>query len=239
MAEKMDEGATATAEGRSFTQRELLLRALELDPRSARAFADLGAVCAGETVVVNEMPFSEKDLYIKAIQLDPNLRLAYENLIEVLEPGEHITVGDTSYDKRALLAKANSIQPDDEPEEKPASSSLWDALAGDVQNHTLASHFLPSLKQKVRSISEEESPEKSGKMWDEVATDITTGVGLMASKREVSIKNLSSEDILALRNREKDVHERARTHGEHSLAVSDALLSLADHLFAISQTEGT
>ena len=61
----------------SSSQKDCYMKALDLDPKLAHAWANLGAVGGGR---VGGIQYSEKDCYIKALECEPRYAKAWNNL---------------------------------------------------------------------------------------------------------------------------------------------------------------
>ena len=97
-------------------QKELFLKAIELDPTASWAYNALGATLKrGERIAVRGMkePLGQKELFLKAIELDPTASWAYNALGTTLKRGERIAVRGIKdpLGQKELFLKAIELDP--------------------------------------------------------------------------------------------------------------------------------
>eukprot|EP00931_Biecheleriopsis_adriatica_P021213 TRINITY_DN1393_c0_g1_i1.p1 TRINITY_DN1393_c0_g1~~TRINITY_DN1393_c0_g1_i1.p1 ORF type:complete len:1310 (-),score=283.52 TRINITY_DN1393_c0_g1_i1:100-4008(-) len=111
LAHMLEQDEVVKIAEKKYGQKELLMKAIRLEPSLGRAYSDLGCVLSftGDVVVIDGKQYDEKELYIKAIESDHTLQLAYENLSDMLEEGDQVTIDGTVHTRRSLRARASVL----------------------------------------------------------------------------------------------------------------------------------
>lgn len=113
LANVLCEGETIQLNDNLYGQKELFIKAIELDPTDAVPYSNLGVTLSftpGQTAILNNVEFTEKDLYVKALEVNPRLPNGYRNLADVLEPGEEIELQGMMMDNNILYEKAAEVE---------------------------------------------------------------------------------------------------------------------------------
>lgn len=114
LANMMDQEETLVVDGCPCGPKELLVKALELDPTLSEAYSDLGSILSleepGSTLHLQGRRWSEKALYVQALELDPRLAVTYENLGDCLEGEEVVSIGGHLYTGDDLRRKAAELE---------------------------------------------------------------------------------------------------------------------------------
>lgn len=120
LANMLEEEETVFVGGGACGQKELFVKALELDSALAHAFSDLGSILSLEeenpTILLHGRSWSEKQLYVQALELNPGLAITYENLSDCLHEDEVVSIRGQEFTAEDLQHKAAELEAQQQPD---------------------------------------------------------------------------------------------------------------------------
>eukprot|EP00928_Gymnodinium_smaydae_P036671 TRINITY_DN255_c0_g7_i1.p1 TRINITY_DN255_c0_g7~~TRINITY_DN255_c0_g7_i1.p1 ORF type:complete len:2183 (-),score=436.61 TRINITY_DN255_c0_g7_i1:285-6833(-) len=234
----LEPGETISALGETFNKRDLLQKAIELDPSHARAHADLASAIevdalanngGSETVVVHGKRMGSKELYAEALGLNPNLPNVSQKLAEALSPGERIIVGGTVCDaqelqRRALEQEASGNLGDWDSNKKECFLRTIELNCGDALTYVdLASVLKPGetveiggirfVKRELLSRAIELDP-RCSRAYSALAASLRYGEKANVAGRELDAQQLRAEALTADAHTTRPSDGLARTLAE-------------------------
>lgn len=99
--------------GVAYGEEGVLLKALEVNPHLAAAYAELATVvgtrAAGYTVHINGSPFDVKALHCRALELNPLRTASYDDLADWLVQGETASIGGRDFTSEELREASQKL----------------------------------------------------------------------------------------------------------------------------------
>jgi tetratricopeptide (TPR) repeat protein len=128
---------------KSLNRAEAYLLAIQIDPKNAVAFNNLGVTIANleDTVTLGDgvSKMNKQELFLKAIESDPKFGHAYNNLAETMQPDQKMNYPDgRQVTRREMFVKSIELDPEYPYAYNNLGVILADAAEGEDNTVTLA-----------------------------------------------------------------------------------------------------